>query len=664
MKRLLIISAILIMGITSDAYGQVSFKKFSGGDFGSNLKFSPDGKMLLSAANNKIDVWIATTGRLSHSIPVKGAKDIKEIVFLGEDTLILSDKGDDILIYDLKNVTVVAELKGHKGKVTAIELNADGTKLFSSSADGTTILWNIPSRTIIKQFSDHKGDVLATAFSHSTGRFASCGTDGLVNIYSESGEKMLSQKVSGDWLWALEFAIDGNSLIACGNSDTYILTDIVSAKPDIIDLKGIKGKPYAIRFSPDGNYFAVGSTQQYVYLFDWATKRIVANNKLNDGDIIDIEFNPEGKSMITTHSDYKGIVQWDLRSLNILPSKYLRNNQDKIPPQIYVSNPVRITDERVVVFADYIKLQGVVMDETGVQQLKINATNVNVSENGSFSLNLPLSFSETPVTIEARDVNQNVSLKRFTIIRKTTTGSDYDAATARNYLLVVGINDYLEWPKLYNATNDANGIAGTLSGMYNFNFSDITILLDSQATRNNIYNALRGYAEKVGPKDNFMIYFSGHGFFDKILNEGYWVPVEAERKSIANLVSNSDVLKIIRSINSQHTLLIADACFSGSMFMESGRGDYTENVEKFRSRWGFTSGRLEVVSDGEVGKNSPFAQAVLEFFRNNAKEKFAVSELIQHVKMKVASDTKQTPIGNPLKNVGDEGGEFIFYKKN
>ena len=655
---------IVLAHFTSQVNAQVNFKRFSGGEYGSIVKFSPDGKSIMTASDNKIDVWIANTARLSHSLPVKGAKNINEIEFLGEDTLIISDKGDDIFIYDLKNEKVVSLLKGHTGKVTAIELSTDGTKLFSSSADGTTILWNIPSRTIIKKYNDHKADVLATAFSSSTGRFASCGKDGLVNVYSESGEKIFSKNISGDWLWSLEFSVDGNSIVTCGNQDAYIITDIVSPEPDISTLKGIKGKPYSLHFSPDGNYFAIGTTQQYIYMFDWATKAVVATDKLSDGDIMDIEFDPGGKSMISTHSNYKGIVKWDLRSLNILPSKYLRNNQDKIPPQIYVSNPVRITDERVVVFADFIKLQGVVMDETGVLQLKINSTNVNVSENGSFSLNLPLSFSETPITIEARDVNQNVSLKRFTIIRKTTTGSDYDAATARNYLLVIGINDYLEWPKLYNATNDANGIAGTLSGLYNFNFSDITILLDSQATRSNIYNTLRGYAEKVGPKDNFMIYFSGHGFFDKILNEGYWVPVEAERKSIANLVSNSDVLKIIRSVNSQHTLLIADACFSGSLFMESGRGDYTENVEKFRSRWGFTSGRLEVVSDGEIGKNSPFAQAMLEFFRSNTKQKFAVSELIQNVKMKVAGDTKQTPIGNPLKNVGDEGGEFIFYKKN
>jgi hypothetical protein len=36
---------------------------------------------------------------------------------------------------------------------------------------------------------------------------------------------------------------------------------------------------------------------------------------------------------------------------------------------------------------------------------------------------------------------------------------------------------------------------------------------------------------------------------------------------------------------------------------------------------------------------------------------------LQQVKTEVANKTQQTPVGNPLKNAGDEGGEFIFRLK-
>ena len=93
----------------------------------------------------------------------------------------------------------------------------------------------------------------------------------------------------------------------------------------------------------------------------------------------------------------------------------------------------------------------------------------------------------------------------------------------------------------------------------------------------------------------------------------------------------------------------ADACFSGSLFNETNRG-YAENVEKYRSRWGLVSGRLEVVSDGATGENSPFAKHFIGYLNDNEKEMFTVSELVQFVKIEVANESDQTPLGNPIKS--------------
>ena len=76
-----------------------------------------------------------------------------------------------------------------------------------------------------------------------------------------------------------------------------------------------------------------------------------------------------------------------------------------------------------------------------------------------------------------------------------------------------------------------------------------------------------------------------------------------------------------------------------------------------------SSGRLEAVSDGAEGAIVPFAKRVIQFLNEIDKDKFAISELIQYVKTQVAEDTNQTPIGNPLKALGDEGGEMVLYKK-
>ena len=114
-------------------------------------------------------------------------------------------------------------------------------------------------------------------------------------------------------------------------------------------------------------------------------------------------------------------------------------------------------------------------------------------------------------------------------------------------------------------------------------------------------------------------------------------------------------------MKAKHVFVISDACFSGSLFAE--KKGFLQNVEKFPSRWCLASGRLETVSDGIAGYNSPFADAILTYLNQNSKPMFASSELAQYVKITVANNSEQTPIGNPLRNVGDKGGEFVFKLK-
>lgn len=361
----------------------------------------------------------------------------------------------------------------------------------------------------------------------------------------------------------------------------------------------------------------------------------------------------------------RGILYESSRKVTVDPTQItlLRSGNDQNAPMIYVSNPANISKaDRVTMYTDMLRLSGSVIDESGIQQLKVNGIVVPVKENGAYVINLPMNVGDNPVTIEAKDLNQNISLKKFIVTRRNQDGSEYNVADAKNYLLVVGINNYTSWPALNNAVADADTLTKVLTSQYKFDKENVTVLLNEQANRSNIYETLRGYIEKITPKDNLMIYYSGHGYFDKLLSEGYWVPVDGVKGDVSSYMPNDQLLKILENINSQHTLLVADACFSGSLFASSNRG-FSENVEKFKSRWGLASGRLEFVSDGVQGKNSPFSQGIIQFLITNKQSKVPVSDMVQFVKKKVAETTDQTPVGNPLKVAGDEGGEFVFYRR-
>jgi len=358
------------------------------------------------------------------------------------------------------------------------------------------------------------------------------------------------------------------------------------------------------------------------------------------------------------------IQQYSSRVVMINPEliSVLRNEDDKTPPMIYFSTPGNLRDDYAILYASLIKLSGSILDESGVQSLEINGKNTPIRANGSFTINIPLTTGENRITVEAMDVNQNITVRKLTLERKNMDGSVYIPEKAKNYLIAVGINEYKYWPRLSNAVADLDTLVTTLITKYQFDSINSTFLTDSLATKKNIINTLRKHIELISPNDNLLIYFSGHGYFDELLNEGYWVPNEAEKDQVADYISNTDILNLIQNINSQHTFLVADACFSGSLFSASSRG-YVENVEKYKSRWGLASGRLEAVSDGTEGENSPFNRSLVTYLNATDAEKITVSELVQYVKRDVSNKSDQTPIGNPLRSIGDEGGEFVFYKR-
>lgn len=114
-----------------------------------------------------------------------------------------------------------------------------------------------------------------------------------------------------------------------------------------------------------------------------------------------------------------------------------------------------------------------------------------------------------------------------------------DLPKGKNYLLAIGIDDYTHCPTLHNAVKDAKDLAAVLKKRFQFEANNIVELHDSEATKRNIYNALRTLAGKINPNDNFLLYFSGHGEYDKVFKLGYWVPIEAEKDAIDQYIPNS-----------------------------------------------------------------------------------------------------------------------------
>lgn len=129
--------------------------------------------------------------------------------------------------------------------------------------------------------------------------------------------------------------------------------------------------------------------------------------------------------------------------------------------------------------------------------------------------------------------------------------------------LCVGINNYPgTFNDLYGCINDAYDWSALLTG-YGF---ETSLMLDSQATRQNIQAALDGLVASAGEGDVVVFTYSGHGTqtFDFGGDEG---DAYDEALSVYDgNIPDDDLRIIINKIDPRATLVvISDSCFSGSV---------------------------------------------------------------------------------------------------
>jgi uncharacterized repeat protein (TIGR01451 family) len=237
------------------------------------------------------------------------------------------------------------------------------------------------------------------------------------------------------------------------------------------------------------------------------------------------------------------------------------------------------------------------------------------------------------------------------------------------YALVIGIDQYSgEWPQLRNAVNDAKSVAGTLSSKYEFQY--LKTLYDKEATRDNILKEFELLMQNVKPNDNVFIYYSGHGEYLENMDKGFWVPIDASSKAISKYISNEDIRSFLSGINSKHTLLVTDACFSGDIFRGKTMTIPYENSTKYyqkmyslNSRKALTSGGVEPVMDKGKEGHSVFAYYFLQALENNSEKYLDAGQIFESLKIPVVNNSYQTPAYSPIRNAGDEGGQFIFMLK-
>ena len=321
-------------------------------------------------------------------------------------------------------------------------------------------------------------------------------------------------------------------------------------------------------------------------------------------------------------------------------------------PIIYFTNP-GINNGEITTKSKVFFLEGIVYSKDGsdITNFTINGEQAAYNENGLFRKNLFLNPGENKVITSVVTQLGRVKTDTVKIVLKQSVSN--------SYLLIIAIDNYTEWPNLSQPVVDASSLNRVLTRKYQFTQNNSFSLINDSANLENIHETFHKLAKKITPADDLLIFFMGHGFYDDALKQGYWVPQDARINKTVDYLSNSEILSFINAIDSRHTAVFSDACFSGAILQSGFRNLYTEdgilNYEKRKSRWVLTSGRIEKVED-----KSLFMKNIIGYLEQNSKNKLLLTELFEHVATSVGANSEQMPQYGAVKYTGHEGGQFVF----
>ena len=253
-----------------------------------------------------------------------------------------------------------------------------------------------------------------------------------------------------------------------------------------------------------------------------------------------------------------------------------------LPPRIAITSPVRsttpipLTDKSLEIAAvarstgsnPITSLRLLLDDRPIADGLKTFPNPVNGEARANWTVEVPSGAHRLAVeasTAVSKGVSEPVNV----------IGGDDASATGKLFVVVIGINDYMNLAnrfKLDSAVPDAQAINKAFQDLSKplFRSVESRMLLDRQATRANILDALRWLKTSASPGDKVIVFYAGHGD-NQITGQFYLLPVDAKIDDLRGTgISDDDLQKAIGELPCS-TVLMLDACYSGSFGQKKKR---------------------------------------------------------------------------------------------
>jgi hypothetical protein len=206
----------------------------------------------------------------------------------------------------------------------------------------------------------------------------------------------------------------------------------------------------------------------------------------------------------------------------------------------------------------------------------------------------------------------------------------------KKYALVIGNNNYSQFPRLNGAGKDASAIAENLTEL------DFTVTLLTNATASQMNNAIEAFAAQLreSPDSQGFFWFSGQGVQSEHI--AYLIGTDAENsieRVRTGAVSLWKIFDAISAAKNFMNVVIVDTCFSPIGNSETAVSLEPALLEKLHGNIGYICS----TSPGETATDiSPFIGSVLKNLNTPADMTLAFSTITSETL--TASGNRQRPI--------------------
>ncbi len=362
-----------------------------------------------------------------------------------------------------------------------------------------------------------------------------------------------------------------------------------------------------------------------------------------------------------------------------------------------------------------VVVRGVLMDDRAIVRKKftVNGREVNSTPNVQFTdgargfriETIPAVPDATPRSVSQVSANSQV-FEKFEFTAALNKGSNtivieawdeeglgaretltvnHNPGEGRVFIVAIGINSYSKVPKLKYAAADAKVIVQTLQKQLDVPAENIELLLDDQATLQNIKRTLGVTLKaRANRQDMAIIFFSGHGAPeedsaspDQDGIEKYLLPVDADMTSFySTALPMKEVTEIFRRLPCERVVFIADTCYSGAVGNAEGKTVAAPGktfrafaIERVVNRLGGTGRVIMTASKGsEISqerddlKHGVFSHYVIQGLSGKADRNrdrlITATELYDYVRIEVPKATANNQ--NPLMSKDDAVGEIVL----